>query len=392
MERAPIRIGLLWHSLNSGNLGVGALTVANIALARQVAAELDLEPLFLIIGMRDKGAPYIDDPAVGMFAVDSRSLLAPGGCWRKFGRLDCLLDIGAGDSFAEIYGPKRFAFLWLTKMIALARRKPLLLSPQTIGPFTRAGYRQLAAFAMNRAAAVVARDAQSLGQLREMAPRAKAVLSVDVAFALPYDDGSHLRGGERVRVGINVSGLLFNEAQHGTNRFGLDVDYAALMRGLIRRLLVRGGIDVHLITHANSLSDRWDDDASIADQLALEFPGVLRVPDFASPSAAKSYISGLDFLVAGRMHACIAAFSAGVPVVPVAYSRKFSGLFEMLDYPWMVPVRGTGTDAAIGHIERCLAERATLAAGEAQGMRKIPPLLDAYSAELRALFSRVRDR
>jgi polysaccharide pyruvyl transferase WcaK-like protein len=27
------------------------------------------------------------------------------------------------------------------------------------------------------------------------------------------------------------------------------------------------------------------------------------------------------------MHACIAAFSSGVPVFPLAYSRKFNGLF-----------------------------------------------------------------
>ena len=33
-----------------------------------------------------------------------------------------------------------------------------------------------------------------------------------------------------------------------------------------------------------------------------------------------------------RMHACIAAFSSGVPVVPMAYSRKFEGLFGSLGY------------------------------------------------------------
>ena len=33
-----------------------------------------------------------------------------------------------------------------------------------------------------------------------------------------------------------------------------------------------------------------------------------------------------------RMHACIAAFSAGVPVVPMAYSRKFAGLFGAMGY------------------------------------------------------------
>ena len=50
-------------------------------------------------------------------------------------------------------------------------------------------------------------------------------------------------------------------------------------------------------------------------------------PFFKDPIQAKSFISGLDFFIGSRMHACIAAFSSGVPVIPLAYSRKFCGLF-----------------------------------------------------------------
>ena len=32
------------------------------------------------------------------------------------------------------------------------------------------------------------------------------------------------------------------------------------------------------------------------------------------------------------MHATIAALSSGVPVIPIAYSRKFKGLFENCQY------------------------------------------------------------
>lgn len=35
----------------------------------------------------------------------------------------------------------------------------------------------------------------------------------------------------------------------------------------------------------------------------------------------------MDFFTGARMHACIAALSSGVPVYPIAYSRKFTGLF-----------------------------------------------------------------
>ena len=386
-RRRGIKIGLLWHSPRSGNLGVGALTLANMAIARDVAATLGLAPQFRIIGMRDTGPAYLSSDEADVFIVDAASLLRPDGCWAVMGAEDCVLDIGAGDSFADIYGLKRFLFLWLTKMLAIARRTPLLLSPQTIGPFTRTPYRQLAALALARSTAVFARDRMSLEATHKLAPRANTHLAVDVAFALPYEDQSRLRGGPRIRVGVNVSGLLFNEAESGRNRFGLSVDYAALMRGFISELVARPDVEVHLVTHVTEPGGHVDDDGAVADRLAREFPGVVRVPNFAGPSEAKSYISGLDFLTAGRMHACIAAFSSGTAVVPVAYSRKFSGLFGLLDYPWLVPVTGADTDEARAYLLDCFDRRAELTRDVDRGMAQVGALLDAYRAELRRFFA-----
>lgn len=390
--RRVINVGLLWHSPNSGNLGVGALTLANLALARQAAADLGLEPRFQIVSMRDLGAFYLDAPDVQVFTADTKSMISPSGYWSTIGRQDCALDIGAGDSFTDIYSRRRFAFLWGAQAVARLRGVPLMLSPQTIGPFSRFPYKQLAALNLRNADAVVARDPASLEALQALAPTANGLLSVDVAFALPFEDRSALRGSGRYRVGVNVSGLLFHEAVSGRNRFGLDVDYAALMRRFINQLMARPDVEVHLVTHANSTNMADDDDGRTADILAAEFPGAVRAPDFTNPSEAKSYISSLDFLVAGRMHACIAAVSAGVPVVPVAYSRKFSGLFGQLDYSWIVPVKGMATDDALAFLNDCLAQRDQLAKDAAAGMTKVDRMLDVYRAELRRFFATAAGR
>lgn len=387
MVTAPIKIGLLWHSAGSGNLGVGALTIANMAIARDVATDMGLTPEFRIIGMRDGDRSYLTAGEAEITVVDGRSLLSPTGCWKTLGEQDCVLDIGAGDSFADIYGAKRFTYLWLTKLITLLRRTPLLLSPQTIGPFNKPLYRALAAYVMKRAVAIIARDRLSLQALREMAPAANGVLAVDVAFALPYTDGSSQRSATRPRIGVNVSGLLFHEAETGSNRFGLDIDYAKLTRDFLRDLTSRSDLEVHLVTHATSSTIAYDDDARIADRLAAEYPTAIRVADFPGPCEAKSYISGLDFLVAGRMHACIAAFSSGTPVVPIAYSRKFSGLFGMLGYPWLVPVKGASTEEALAYLHNALEHRGELERATAEGMTKVAALLDAYRVQLKALFA-----
>jgi hypothetical protein len=58
------RIGLLWHSMNSDNLGVGALTLAHIAILERAAAAAGLAPRFVVIGWRDPRPFYVDRPDV----------------------------------------------------------------------------------------------------------------------------------------------------------------------------------------------------------------------------------------------------------------------------------------------------------------------------------------
>lgn len=385
-----VSVGLLWHSAGAGNLGIGALTVGNLASARLAAEAVGLTPKFTILHFpSDMDESHIAGDDVRVFRINGRAMVSPSGYWAEIGKLDCILDIGAGDSFTDIYDAKRFAYLWLTKEMAYLRGKPLVMSPQTIGPFSRQPYLALAGHAMRKTFAVVARDPESMSAIAELAPKARRVQSVDVAFRLPFDPPPP-RAGDVIEVGVNVSGLLFNGGYGGANEYGLDVDYAALMRRFIAEQAAKPNVRVHLVPHV--FSDRLpvDDDGRVADQLACEFPQAVRAPNFPSPSAAKSYIAGLDFLVAGRMHACIAAFSARVPVVPIAYSRKFSGLFGgVLNYPHQIPVRGLDTEAALVFLRDCLANRADLRRSIDEGLEVVGPALSAYDTVLRELFQKV---
>lgn len=382
-----IRIGLAWHSLNSGNLGIGALTVASHALATQAARALGFSPRFVIYAPRGGDAETLDLGDIEVVHIDRRALTRRGGLASSIATLDCMIDIGAGDSFADIYGPRRFAFLWLTKAMCARARVPLVLAPQTIGPFDKSLYRFLAARALRWSRLVFGRDEASTRLARSMAPDADVRMAVDVAFELPFENRSHLRGGERLRIGVNASGLLFHEAETGTNRFGLSYDYAQMTRLLLERLCARDDVEVFLVPHATSARDAKDDDGRLADRLAAEFPAARRVPDFPGPSQAKSFISGLDLLVAARMHACIAALSSGTPVIPVAYSRKFSGLFGLLGYEYLLPEQGFDPADAVAHIEAGIEGRQRLADDARAAMARVEPLLDGYRHGLRDVFA-----
>lgn len=377
-----VDIGLLWHSGKSGNLGVGALTVANMEIIRQVAAAHSITPKFTIFGMRDGDADYVPSRDAETFVMNMKSLLSPGRYAKSVKDMDVVFDIGGGDSFAEIYGAKRFMFLWLSKIIATAKKTPVVLSPQTIGPFEHPVYRRLATAAVRRAEVVVARDEPSYEFLKTMVPEKKARLSTDVAFALPYTAPDRPAGGP-TKVGVNVSGLLYHEAETGRNHFGLEIDYAAFLRKFLGSVTKRDDVEVHLFSHVVAAAKPEDDDGKYLARLAEEFPGVVVVPPFKGPSEAKSYIAGMDFVTAARMHACIAAYSSGVPVLPVAYSRKFSGLFGTLGYDFLIPTTGMSTDEAAEFALTCfLDRRAEMKAAMARGMATVEGRLDVYREEI----------
>lgn len=392
-----LRIGLLWHSVRSGNLGVGALSVGNMALARDAAARVGAEPSFVLIGPREPGASYIAGDDIEMREISRNYMLSPRGYRRDLANVDILLDIGAGDSFTDTYMDRRFVYMIGTKLVALGLRKPLILSPQTIGPFSRQPHTALAAWVCRRARLVCARDPLSSAALHGLAPEAHAMQTVDVAFALPFDAPPPRPADGPVRVGLNVSALMMNGGYAsggftGGKDFGLSLDYPALTHRLIETLLARPGIEVHLVPHVYAPRWPFDDDATTADQLAAQYPALRRHPDFTSPSAAKSFIAGLDFLVGARMHATIGAYSAGVPVVPISYSRKFEGVFGGLGYPWLVPAKGLSTDEALAYILDAFDRRDELAADIERGQQIVSAGLEAYTAALAAQFAQILEK
>ncbi len=385
MSDRTISIGLLWHALDSGNNGVNALSISNRSIAAQAARDLNLEPRFTFFAPGAGVGPETTVDGDAIVRINRRTLITSRTYWSAISTLDCMLDISAGDSFADIYGAKRFFWMWATKRLALMRGVPLVLSPQTIGPFTRQPYRRLAGAVMTDAALTIARDPLSFDAIGELAPSAKRLLSTDVAFRLPFDRRAKATDG-KVHVGVNVSGLLWRQSSGG-NAYGLSYDYAGMMASLLDALASRDDIVVHLVTHVVDRRQPEDSDGLITDELAARYPKAIRVPDFAGPSEAKSYISGLDVLVAARMHACIAAYSSGVPVVPVAYSRKFMGLFgELLQYGHTLPQTGYDERAALAFILGCIDRRDELSASVKAGGLRVSKFLDDYSEALRNLF------
>ena len=145
-----------------------------------------------------------------------------------------------------------------------------------------------------------------------------------------------------MKIGINVSGLLYNGGYNRNNYFGLKFDYKEFINKLLSELSSDRNIEVHLIPHVNSYTRQIEDDYEVCENLSKKF-GCILAPRFESPIDAKGYIAAMDLFSGARMHSTIGAISSGVPVIPVAYSRKFNGLYGSLQYQWLIDAKSDMT-------------------------------------------------
>jgi colanic acid/amylovoran biosynthesis protein len=396
MSEKKITVCLLGASLNTGNMGVSALASGT------VTAALNCFPggrVFLLDYGREPESYTVQTPA-GPATVDLVNirfskkfwlpnniarLLATAVClrlvpqrWRRqwlarnpylraILEADVVASLAGGDSFSDIYGMGRLLYVSLPQILVLQLGKPLIMLPQTLGPFKGRGARGIAGYLMRGARAVYSRDKMSL---LEAAPlmnghSKKLRFSHDMAFVMeavaPVTNPLPSREAGRPLVGVNVSGLLLIGGYTRNNMFGLKSDYRALLREIVQRMVLNHGADVVLVPHVFGDDAESDTQACVQmhTELAAEYPGrVHLVAGRFNQHEIKYLIGQCDFFMGARMHACIAALSQCVPAVCMAYSRKFAGVMESIGCAELVAdLCGQNQSEVVAQIERLFRER-----------------------------------
>ena len=166
--------------------------------------------------------------------------------------------------------------------------------------------------------------------------------------------------------------------------FELRVDYREFVHRVIEGLL-DDGCEVHLVPHVGA-------DMAVNRSLSERYPGVVAHPLADTPVDAKNLICQMDLLIGSRMHATIAALSSGTAVVPVAYSRKFEGLFGGVGYKHVVDLASFATDEAVSAVLNAVQSREELAADAARARAVADERLDVARNALAAYLSDLLNR
>lgn len=364
LDIASMRIIVTGSSPDTGNLGVTALSAATLCALHKADPGSDLCLFDFGKGVRESvwevGGTQIHLRRCGGYVTRriyrAESLWCISLCARLGGfgnpgaymylSADVILDVTAGDSFSDIYGQRRFRAVTRGKRFSLALGKPLILMPQTYGPFQAQRNQRIAAEIVRGSTMAWARDEHSFAVLKSLLGDAfdseRHRSGVDVAFGLPTtapaEDylgaaGPWLAGRNAPLVGLNVSGLLMNRPESAAKQFGFTANYTEVVISLARRLLKETGAHILLIPHVVSPPGHYESDIEAGDRVAEAVADVadgrvLCLPALHNPCEVKWVIAQCDWFCGTRMHATIAALSSGVPAAAIAYSPKTLGVFE----------------------------------------------------------------
>lgn len=296
-------------------------------------------------------------------------------------RATAVLDLSGGDSFTDLYGAHRFETVSMPKRLALDLGVPLVLLPQTYGPFSDPGMRKEAARLCCGASSAWARDARSYEVLKGLlgsdfdAERHR--LGVDVAFGM---EPRPRRGGIDARltawfderdqgpgpevIGLNVSGLVWSSRERAKG-YGFVLDYRTLILELSRWFLANTDVRIALVPHVVPEPGHYESDpganADLLQELGIAAEGrVLALAPPYGPAEIKAEIARCDWFHGTRMHATIAALATGVPTSAVAYSPKFRGIFETCDQAdGIADPTSLSIEQALATITRSFEERAS---------------------------------
>jgi len=418
---SEIKLCLFGAAPDTGNLGVSALfysVIGAIAVrypnaavtvfdhgrgVREDEVRLDPKPFRVTrCGANYSRRFYRRDSLLNMRVSAALGGLESPGV-RAIMDADAILDISGGDSFSDLYGNRRFQGVIQPKRLVLRSSTPLVLLPQTYGPYEQLKALQCAEEIVCGASMAWARDRRNFESLMELVCERydpdRHREGVDVAFALPKrrPDILATRLASWIAenrtfpvVGFNVSGLIYNTGVKGSRRFGFNADYQDIVHAILRRFLAESPARILLVPHVLARPGNLEADTTACSQVVERLGAGERVAVLDRPfdaMEAKWVISRLDFFCGTRMHSTIASLSSGIPTAAIAYSKKTLGVFESCGQGGcVIDPRDADFDECVQGVWRVWQARKEIAASLRE---KLPGVFDRAAEQSARIFNHI---
>jgi colanic acid/amylovoran biosynthesis protein len=291
------------------------------------------------------------------------------------GSADLVVDL-SGDMLTEDYGVHVAYSHYLPLLQTLAASTPLAICAQSVGPFRHT--RRLAHRILSRARLITLRERRSLEHVHALGiAGAHVEVTADLAFALEPASaeqaeaalaracaagdrgtcGAAPSGAGDTWIGVSMSALV----ERHRRRAGTIGTLTAELAVALDTVAAYAGARILLIPHVYGPKPAQDDRHALrALRAALSGRPVL-LEEELEPEVLKAIISRCLVFVGARMHAVMAALSAGVPVLALAYSHKAAGIMSSFDMDdWVLDAAHTDRREIAAGLQALIERRAEL--------------------------------
>jgi polysaccharide pyruvyl transferase WcaK-like protein len=350
----------------TSNLGVSALYATMVAGVHRRFPDAELNVIDMLLGRRTFSQLLDDGDPIEVNFLGARSgwrlnvqeNLLQAKVAARLGRLGgrinalvktvgqavCMLDVSGGDSFTDMYPDRRIRLIAGPKELALSLGTPLVLLPQTYGPFNKS--RDRAARIVRGSRACWARDERSFEVLKKLLGSEfdpdRHRSGVDMAFGLVArkPPEATLKGFQEfassdsdTMIGLNVSGLMYSDPEVTRSKYGFIADYAETIDRFVNWVMTETDARIVLVPHVMAPLTSAESDPAACEAVKRnadsEFQDRLMIaPTEVDQCEVKWLIAQCDWFCGTRMHATIAGLSTFTPTATVSYSDKALGVFE----------------------------------------------------------------
>lgn len=260
------------------------------------------------------------------------NLCSYAGIDKIFKDYDTVIDV-SGDAIGEGYSIKNTIFRFLYLNLFKNLKKKIIISPQSVGPFTysKSFFNKI----FHHVDKIYVRDPLSYKYLQDFELKNIAITG-DLAFMLDKCEtvtNKHyldkIRNMSGLKIGLNLSYLI---GKHFAKR-KTDADMIKFGIKLCNRIYSQfNDANIIFIPHVFG-PENIKNDVVFGKLICYALPEILKdkfifIEDEMDHEELKAIISETAVFIGARMHACIGAISTGTPFVNIAYSDKSVGLIS----------------------------------------------------------------
>lgn len=226
-----------------------------------------------------------------------------------------------------------FTFASALIYASLIMNRPLVMLPQSIGPFHHPLQEKMARFILRRAKLIFTRETISWQQVRNMGI-STVTCEPDLAFGFPSASHELAQEWLQNRLPHNLAnsmyvGITVIDWQKQNRRFSGQERYERELVQFIDRLTAQEAV---VVLFAQTCGPSREEDDRYVNmrimQMVRDPQRVIAINDHLHPSLLQALYGCMDYFIATRLHSFIFATNAGIPAINIGYLSKSEGVLR----------------------------------------------------------------